>query len=512
MTGLQGSTPDWLRQRASISPERLALLTDDTQLTYAQLDAKAEAAAKRLQAEGVRPGDLVALLAQNGAPYVIAVHAVVRAGAVLLPLNLRLAPAELAWQLKDAAAHRLLFDDSQRETALALRGEAPPLNLISLDELATESAHPEALEGPEAIEGRAPTPAATPRFDLSAPHSVLYTSGTTGRPKGAVLTYGNHLWSATASALNLGLQPDDRWLACLPLFHVGGLSILLRSVIYGTAAIVHPGFDAARVNAAIDNDGVTIVSVVANMLQRLLDARSDRPFPATLRCILLGGGPAPEPLLKRCVAFGVPVVQTYGLTETASQIATLAPEDALRKLGSAGKPLFGSELRIVAEDGSECPPGVAGELVVRGPTVTPGYLNRADETAAATRDGWLHTGDLGHLDAEGYLYVLDRRDDLIVSGGENVYPAEIEAVLQSHPDVVEAGVYGVDDARWGKAPAAVVILRAGATADAAALIAYCRERLAAYKTPSRIGFAEALPRNAAGKLLRRELGGVSSSS
>jgi O-succinylbenzoic acid--CoA ligase len=289
------------------------------------------------------------------------------------------------------------------------------------------------------------------------------------------------------------------------LFHVGGLSILLRSVIYGTTAAVHPGFDAAHVNAALDEDGVTVVSVVANMLQRMLDERGDRPYPASLRCVLLGGGPAPEALLRRCAAIGVPVVQTYGLTETASQIATLAPDDALRKLGSAGKPLSGAELRIVDESGAECGPGDAGEIVVRGPSITPGYLNRPAETAAAIRDGWLHTGDLGHLDDEGYLYVLDRRDDLIVSGGENVYPAEIEAALQSHPDVVEAGVYGAEDARWGRAPVAVVVLREGAARDAGALLAYCRERLAAYKTPRRIEFAESLPRNAAGKLLRNRL-------
>jgi O-succinylbenzoic acid--CoA ligase len=501
VTVLQGSTPDWLRQRAAISPDRLALIADATELTYAQLDARVDAAAQRLRVDGVRPGDLVALLAQNSAAYAIAVHAIARASAVLLPLNTRLAPAELAWQLKDAAAHRLLHDESHRQTAVALRGESAPLHLVSLEAATAD----EAPAGPEALVGRAGAPPGDPRFELSALHSVLYTSGTSGRPKGAMLTYGNHLWSATASALNLGLQPEDRWLACLPLFHAGGLSILLRSVIYGTAAVVHPGFDAAPVNAAIDDDRVTIVSVVANMLQRLLDERDDRPYPPTLRCVLLGGGPAPEPLLRRCAAIGVPVVQTYGLTETASQIATLAPEDALRKLGSAGKPLFGSELRIVAEDGSECAPGAVGEIIVRGPTVTPGYLNRPDDTAAAIRDGWLHTGDVGRLDAEGYLYVLDRRDDLIVSGGENVYPAEIEAVLQSHADVLEAGVYAVDDERWAKAPAAVVVLRDGASCDAAALIAHCRERLAAYKTPSRIDFTHALPRNAAGKLLRREL-------
>jgi O-succinylbenzoic acid--CoA ligase len=320
-----------------------------------------------------------------------------------------------------------------------------------------------------------------------------------------MLTYGNHLWSAVGSALNLGLREDDRWLACLPLFHVGGLAILLRGAIYGTTAVVHESFDAARVNASIDRDGVTIISVVSNMLQRMLDERGDTPYPPALRCVLLGGGPAPESLLQRSAALGVPVVQTYGLTEAASQVATLPPEDAIRKLGSAGKPLFGSQVRIVSPDGAALPSSSEGEIVVRGPTVTPGYLNSPEATAQAIRDGWLHTGDIGYLDAEGYLYVLDRRDDLIVSGGENVYPAEIEAVLQSHPDVLEAGVYGAPDDRWGQTPVAAVVLRPGATATPEALIAHCRERLSTYKTPSRIELCDELPRNAAGKLLRSRL-------
>jgi O-succinylbenzoic acid--CoA ligase len=495
LTALQGSTPDWLRQRAAISPDRVALITEDLTATYAQLDAAVDGYALLWLDNGFQPGDVVGILPENGSGFVLLVHTLARIGAISLPMNTRLTGDELSWQLKDAGA-RWLFRSPR------FRGE-PRLAAFTRGENSFGLAR-----WVDADPQDRTTRIASRRFDLSAAHSVLYTSGTTGRPKGAVLTYGNHLWSATASALNLGLQPDDRWLACLPLFHVGGLSILLRSVIYGTAAVVHPGFDAARVNAAIDNERVTIVSVVANMLQRMLDEREDRPYPPALRCVLLGGGPAPEPLLRRCAASGVPVVQTYGLTETASQIATLAPEDALRKLGSAGKPLFGSELRIVTEDGSDCPAGVDGEIVVRGPTVTPGYLNHPGETAAAIRDGWLHTGDAGRLDAEGYLYVLDRRDDLIVSGGENVYPAEIEAVLQSHPDVVEAGVYAVDDERWGKTPAAVVVLRPGASSDAAALITHCRERLAAYKTPARIDFTDALPRNASGKLLRRELPGA----
>ena len=264
-------------------------------------------------------------------------------------------------------------------------------------------------------------------------------------------------------------------------------------------------FDPAGVNRAIDEEGITIVSVVGVMLARMLEERGERPYPDTLRCVLVGGGPVARPLLEECARRGVPVVQTYGLTEAASQVVTLAPEDALRRIGSAGRPLFTTEVRVEGEDGRALAPGTAGEIVVRGPTVTPGYLNDPEATDRLLRDGWLRTGDIGELDSDGYLYVLDRRDDLIVSGGENVYPAEVEEVLRSHPAVLDAGVVGLADERWGQTVAATVALRAGAEVGEEALLAFCRSRLASYKTPARLRFVERLPRNAAGKLLRHAL-------
>jgi O-succinylbenzoic acid--CoA ligase len=225
-----------------------------------------------------------------------------------------------------------------------------------------------------------------------------------------MLTTSNFWWSSIGSALNLGTHSDDRWLACLPLFHVGGLSVIIRSAIYGITAIVHDGFEAERVNRAIDEDGATLVSVVAVMLDRMLDQRKGKAFPPTLRCIVAGGGPVSPALLERCQAAGAPVVQTYGLTESCSQVVTLSPADAGKRIGSAGKALYPNEIAISASD----------EILVRGPVVTSGYYNRPDDTAQAIVDGWLQTGDIGRIDEDGYLYVLDRRNDLIVSGGENV--------------------------------------------------------------------------------------------
>jgi O-succinylbenzoic acid--CoA ligase len=491
-----GSVPDLLRHRAASTPARLALICGEMTLTFAELDARVDVAVEGLIDAGVAMDERLGLLAANGDGFAIVVHAAARLGAVLVPLNLRLAPAELAWQVADAGLVRIVADV---ERAAAV--EALGMTCVALEEITGQSVLREPQDGRMKAQGGAQDErSSVRRFALSAVQTVVYTSGTSGRPKGAQLTHGNHLWSALASALNLGLREDDRWLACLPLYHVGGHAVLIRSVVYGVPVVIHEAFDAERISAAID-EGVTHVSLVANTLQRLLEARK-AAFPPTLRCVLLGGGPAPLPLLEDAAGRGVPVVQTYGMTETASQIVTLAPEDALRKLGSAGKPLMGAELRIVDETGVEQPAGEPGEIVVRGPSVTPGYLNGPSE---ALRHGWLHTGDIGHVDAEGYLYVLDRRDDLIVSGGENVYPAEVEAALQAHADVIEAGVTGADDPRWGRVPVAAIVLRPGATSTADDLIAHCRDRLADYKTPKRIVIVEALPRTAAGKLLRREL-------
>jgi O-succinylbenzoic acid--CoA ligase len=492
--------PDWLTAQARRLADRPALITPDQIWTWRELYTVASETAGRLAALGVGARDRVALLLPTGADFGLLVHAGMRLGAVLVPLNTRLTPAELAWQLADAQPRLLIHAGHYDRAARAAVADLPNVQRVTTN--------PHGADDTPSLwlTHMAPLPRRD-RLDLVATLAIIYTSGTTGRPKGAQLTVGNFWWSAVGSALNLGTRPDDRWLAVLPLFHVGGLSILLRSVIYGVPAVVHERFDPDAVNAAIDDEGVTHVSVVSAMLGRMLDARGDRPYPPTLRCLLLGGGPVPLPLLERCAAIGAPVVQTYGLTETTSQAVTLAPADALTHLGSAGQPLLPTELRIERE-GQPVEAGDVGEIVVRGPTVTPGYWGRPDATAAAIRDGWLHTGDLGTLDDEGYLYVLDRRDDLIISGGENVYPAEVEAVLLAYPGVAEAGVIGAPDPQWGQVAVGVVVPQPGITLDPAALIAFCAARLARYKVPARIDLAtEPLPRNAAGKLLRRELRG-----
>jgi O-succinylbenzoic acid--CoA ligase len=297
------------------------------------------------------------------------------------------------------------------------------------------------------------------------------------------------------------VDPHDRWLACMPLFHVGGLSILFRAVLYGNTVVVHERFDPAAANRAFDRDGVTRASLVATMLARILEDRGDRPAPPQLRCVLLGGGPAPASLIERARELGFPIAPTYGLTEAASQVATRVPGDA----GAGLQPLFGTEVRVVDAEDRDVPDGAPGELLVRGPTVMRGYVDRPAETAETLRGGWLHTGDVAVRAGDGSLRILERRGDLFISGGENVYPSEVEGVLLEHPAVAEAAVAAIPDADYGQRPAAWLVFRAGVAPDDEQLRAFCRKRLAGYKVPAAFHGVAALPRNAAGKLLRRDL-------
>lgn len=436
---------DWLSQRSQSCPDRIALVADGAEMTYAELEAEATWVARRLAAHGVRRGSIAALTMHPRREQVVLLHALMKLGAELLPLGPRLTEAE-------------------REAIVS--AEEPIIDLDDPGELTqTEADMP--LLG---------------EHDMDDICCRVLTSGSTGTPRPIPLSYGNFLWSAVGSGFNIGVEPEDRWLCCVPLSHIAGLGIFMRSVIYGTTAVLHDGFDVDRVGAALGGDGITVTSLVATMLTRLLEAGVDLSGP---RAILVGGGPVPAEPLEEAIAKGATVVQTYGLTETCSQVTTLAPADAQRKLGSAGRPLLTTHLRIQE-----------GEILVQGPTVAPG---------SADADGWLHTGDLGHIDEEGFLYVSDRLDDMIVSGGENVVPAEVEEVLLRHPQVAEAAVVGREDPEWQQAVTAVVVLENGAEVDPDELRRHCAESLAGFKVPKRVELASALPRTPSGKVMRRAL-------
>ena len=335
--------------------------------------------------------------------------------------------------------------------------------------------------------------------------SIVFTSGSTGTPKGVQLSFANHFWSATASAFRLGVGTEDRWLSCLPLFHVSGLAVVFRSCLYGTAIVLHRRFELEEFQRSLRQDRVSQTSLVPTMLHRLLHGSSATEWPQSLRTVLIGGAAATPELLQTALEAGVPVTPSYGLTETATQAATALPADVRRKPGSVGRPLLFMELCIADTDGCPVAPGEIGEILVRGPQVTTAYYHNPAATAAALREGWLHTGDMGRLDADGDLYVLQRRTDLIVSGGENIYPVEVEAVLREHPAVADVCVVGVPDAEWGQRCAAAVQLHAGETVTSDALLAFSRSRLAGYKQPpaKHIRFVDALPETASGKIARR---------
>lgn len=478
--------PNWLAKRANLSPDRIALITEDESWTFQQLHELSQCSAQKLTALGIHEGDHVAVLMGNRKDYLFLLHGLEYIGAVAVLLNIKLTAHEINWQLADSESKLLLYDDDFAEKAENVQ---PSIHKLSLSDF---------MKAKESVA------LVRSEWNLNQVHTIIYTSGTTGHPKGVMLSYGNHWWSAVGSSLNLGLHMDDCWLCATPLFHVSGLSILMRSVFYGIPVYLIEKFNPAKVNAAIKNHNVTIISVVSQMLVRMLADLGDQSYPPSLRCVLLGGASAPRPLLETCKEKKIPVFQTYGMTETASQIITLSAEYMLSKLGSAGKPLFPAQLRI-EKDGQVQPAGEAGEIIVKGPNVTNGYWKREDATKTSIVDGWLYTGDIGYVDDDGFLYMLDRRSDLIISGGENIYPAEIESVILSHPSVEEAGVVGKDDEKWGQVPVAFVKVWETMQVTKEELMALCKERLAKYKVPVEIYFVESLPRNASNKLLRREL-------
>ncbi|AXI09831.1 o-succinylbenzoate--CoA ligase [Oceanobacillus sp. 143] len=475
------SIPHWLTKQADINPDGISVeMQNGKKLTFSELKDNSQRFARKLAEIGVSKGMHVGILSTNNLMMITAIHALSYLDAVGVLLNTRLTTEEINYQLENAeVTHLLTASQLNEEEKAAFNAE----KIFSFSEI-------EAYEEKEVM--------LSTELDLNATFTIIYTSGTTGFPKGVVHTYGNHWWSAIGSALNLGLDKQDKWLIPLPVFHVSGLSTLIKSVIYGMPVYLLEKFDEQTVHEAIMTKKISIVSVVTVMVQRLMDLLGENRYPKTLRCMLLGGGPAPKSLLEKAKNKQIPVFQSYGMTETASQIVTLSPKDALEKVGSAGKALFPAQLKIVNQDETN-----VGEIQVKGPMVTKGYYKNEAANEASIQDGWLATGDLGYLDDEGFLYVVDRRKDLIISGGENIYPSEIESVLTAMEQVKEVGVTGKKDAQWGAVPVAFIVKNSEVTSEE--ILAFAEKRLAKYKLPKEIHFVDALPRNAANKLVRNKL-------
>ncbi|MFS0751044.1 o-succinylbenzoate--CoA ligase [Oceanobacillus sp. 1P07AA] len=476
------TTPHWLTKRADLSPDKNAIeFEDGNSISYLELFHRSQSYAKKLANLGLQQGDHIAILSTNCVEMIQTVYACSYLGTVVVLLNTKLTINELNQQLIDSDSTLIITSESFTKSEFEVQK-------ISYNELESVSEKQNSIMLNEEI-------------CLDDIFTMMYTSGTTGFPKAVQQTYGNHWWSATSSVLNLGLHENDKWLIPLPLFHVSGLSTMLKSVIYGMPIYVLEKFDVEKVHDAIMNRNVTIVSVVTVMVQRLIKRLGNNHYPYDFRCMLLGGGPAPKSLLEEAKERNIPVFQSYGMTETSSQIVTLTPEDALKKIGSAGKPLFPAQLKI---DHNKNEPNQIGEIIVRGPMVTRGYYKRTEANDKVFENSWLHTGDMGYLDEQGYLYVVDRRNDLIISGGENIYPSEIENVLVQIDGIEEAGVKGIPNEEWGMVPAAYIVC--SKPIEMKVLDAHLEKYLAKYKRPKEIHIINELPRNAANKLVRHRLG------
>ncbi len=492
----------WPTRRARMSPDKPALLQDGRSTTYAELDARATELAHGLRARGVTRGDRVAYLGLNSTTFVETMFAVAKLGAVVVPLNTRLAAPEIGFILSDSAPRVLVWAP---ELEAVVRSDE--VQRLGLDLVAMAGEGPDTLAALRAVGRTVPEPVDEPvgHDDL---FMIQYTSGTTGRPKGVMLTHGNIVWNVYNLLVDVDLRSDEVSLVTAPLFHTAALNqVLFPTLLKGGTALIEARFDPDRALRLVEEHGVTLLFGVTSMYLAL--AQTDRWQTAdlsSLRSALSGGAPLPEALLRTYADRGLPIIQGYGLTESSPGATMLRAADSVRKLGSAGTACFFTDVRVVTPTLEPVAPGEAGEVLLQGPNVTPGYWQVPDATTQAfVEDRWLRTGDLARLDDEGYLYVVDRLKDMIISGGENIYPAEVEQAIYAHPSVAECAVIGVPDDRWGEVGRAVVVLRAGQRLSEPELLAFLDGRLARYKLPKSVLFVPELPHNASGKLLKSRL-------
>ncbi|MCR3728401.1 fatty-acyl-CoA synthase [Streptomyces umbrinus] len=482
----------WPARRARKTPHRTALIHGDTTVTYAGLYERTTRLAHALRDSGVRRGDRIAYLGPNHPSYLETLFAAGTLGAVFVPLNTRLAGPEIAYQLTDSGAKALVYGPTFAGLVAGLPGNSDVRTYVEV------GAEYDQLLG--AASGEAIDEPVTPDDTCI----IMYTSGTTGRPKGAMLTHGNLTWNAVNVLVDQDVITDERALVSAPLFHTAGLNMLTLPVLLkgGTCVLVE-AFDPAATFDLIERHRITFMFGVPTMFEHV--ARHPRWADAdlsSLRMLSCGGSPVPTPLIAAYQERGLTFLQGYGMTEASPGVLFLDAEHAVTKAGSAGVPHFFSDVRVVRPDLAPAEIGETGEVVVRGPHVMPGYWGLPDETAAVFHDGWFRSGDAARIDEDGYVTIVDRIKDMIISGGENIYPAEIEDQLLAHPDIVECAVIGVPDEKWGEVPRAVVVPREDVELDPDEVLASLAGRLAKYKIPKSVVLADELPRTASGKLLK----------
>lgn len=497
-----------LAKRAELGPDLEALVdvSAGQRFSYGQLNERADRVAEALIGSGLEPGDRVATLLPNGHRMVELYYGAARAGLVVVPLNARLVPDEMAYILRDCGATALVGSALYAQTLGDLQARqgdtAVPVRnwlIVGATDLPGAQDYDSKLE---AASGQ-PWPVAS---GGESPLFIMYTSGTTGHPKGAVHTHDSIEWSLLTVVASADMRYRDRYLISMPLFHIAAFNNLGTTLYKGGVVVILPGFEPKQFWETLRDERINITLAVPAMLYVMLDAYDKQLHtPLALRWILTGASPIPTSLIHTYAAMGFEIHQAYGLTEAGGVGCILSPDDATARAGSTGKAFFHTEVRVVDNDGQDCPPEVPGELLLRGKHLMSGYWNQPEQTAQAIRDGWLYTGDIAVKDADGFLYIRDRLKDMIISGGENIYPAEIESLLITHPQIADVVVIGVPSARWGESPVAVVVRVDGAEIDEAAIIAWCDGKLARFKLPKAVHFIDIIPRTATGKPLKRVL-------
>ncbi len=490
----------WLTKRELLTPDKEAVVDGERRLNYRQLNRRVNRLCRALAAQGLRHGDRLAILAYNCLEFIEVIMASAKLGLILVPLNWRLTPAELGFIMSDSGAETLIFEPDLADQAQGLRKEAKVRKAIVLG---SEHAH-DALGYEALITAESDVePEPSQRATLDTPHIIMYTAGTTGRPKGAVLSQGASFWNVL-NLESIDFTSEDRDLLVLPMFHIGGIGLFTLPMLYhGATVVIMRTFDPARCLRLLGEEKITLFFGVPAIFLFLIQHPdfSAEAF-KSLRMVMSGGAPLPVSLVKQYYDAGIVLQQGFGMSEAAPSIATLGKDVALKKAGSIGRPVFHLEVRIVDDGMNDMPAAEVGELIMRGPNVMQGYWNRPEATAEAFTEGWFHSGDLARMDEDGDLYIVERKKDMFISGGENVYPAEVENAIFELPQISEAAVIGVKDPKWGEVGKAVVALKEGHNLTEGQIIEHMRGRLAKYKIPKSVVFVDRLPRNAAGKVLK----------
>lgn len=494
----------WLTRREQLTPDKEAVVDRDRRLTYRELNQRVNRLARALAGQGLQKGDRLAILSYNSLEFLEVILASAKLGLMLAPLNWRLTASELNFILADSGAKTLVFDPELSELA----GEAA--RAADLERLVVLGDQPvaDALVYEELLDGRiAEEPELDDPPDMETPHIIMYTAGTTGKPKGAVLTQGASFWNALNLQLDMGFSAADRDLLVLPMFHIGGIGLFTLPMLYvGGAVVIQRVFDPLETLRLLEREKITLFFGVPAIFLFMIQHPEFRAQAfENVRVVMSGGAPLPASLVEEYDRAGIALQQGFGMSEAAPSIATLKKERALAKAGSIGQPLFHLEVKIVDENGRRVGVDQVGELLIRGPNLTRGYWNRPQANRDAFVDGWFRTGDLARMDRDGDLFIVDRKKDMFISGGENVYPAEVEDAIYELEQVSEAAVIGVPDPKWQEAGKAFVALKEGRSLSEAELLGHLRKRLAKYKIPKSVVFVDALPRNAAGKVLKKVL-------